>query len=214
MRIMFTAREFRAIVSTGIAASTADVTPALLQIKLSYDAEAQLVTAVSTDRYRVARNRFTLHYASENIHSFEIMLPAKEVTKFWTSVKSSALRMNSAILLDIISGDGDWLWSLEFDNQKIGGVEIKANYPPVERLFPTNYADVAPAQGISLNMAYVGDLAKLYSASDDAKINLKEIPWQTFTQAGERPLPVYFTRSTADDVLVDYILQPNLIVKR
>ena len=214
MRIMFTAREFRAIVSTGIAASTADVTPALLQIQLSYDAEAQLVTAVSTDRYRVARNRFPLHYAGDDVESFEIMLPAKEITKFWSSIKVSALRSNSAIMLDIIVADGRQLWTLQFDNQRIGGDELKANYPPVDRLFPVNYADAVPAQGVNLNMAYVGDLAKLYAASDSSKTNLKELPWQIFTQAGDRPLPVYFTRATSDGALVDYILQPNLLVKR
>lgn len=214
MITMFTAREFRAIVSTGVAAATADVTPVLTQIQLSYDAETKMFTALATDRYRVARNRFPSVYAADSLESFEILLPAKELTKFWTSVKSSALRTNSDLLLDIIDAAGHQLWSLEFDNQKIGGDEIRGNYPPVERLFPANYADETPAQGLSLNMAYVGDLAKLYAASDDARINLKEIPWQTFTQAGERPLPVYFTRTTEDGALVDYILQPNLIVKR
>lgn len=217
MRIMFTTREFRAIASTGIAASTDDVTPVLLQIKLSYDAESQLVTVVATDRYRVARNRFPLFYAGGNVESFEILLPAKEITKFWTSVKSSALRSNSAILLDIISGDGRQLWALEFNNQRIGGDELAhANYPPVERLFPDDYTAGTPVQGVSLNMRYVGDLAKIYAASDSLRENLKSVPWQMFTQETEsgRPGPVYFTRPTDDGAIVDYLLQPNLIVRR
>lgn len=216
MITMFTAREFRAITSTGIAASTDDVTPVLLQIKLSYDAESQSVTVVSTDRYRVARNRFPLYYADHSRESFEILLPAKQIMQFWNSVKTAALRNNGAILLDIVSGDGQTVWSLEHDNRKIGGVELAhANYPPVERLFPDDYTAGTPVQGVSLNMRYVGDLAKIYAASDNLRENLKSVPWQMFTQETEsgRPGPVYFTRPTDDGAIVDYLLQPNLIVK-
>lgn len=215
---MFTAKEFRAIVTTGVASSsTDDVAPALLQVKVSYDAESQLVTALATDRYRIARNRFTMRFADLSQESFEILLPAKQIAKFWTSVKSSALRHDGAIImLDIVSGDGQTVWSLEHDNQKVGGVELIGNFPPVERLMPDATPEWSPAQGVSLNMTYVGDLAKLYAASDALRANLKGIPWQMFTQETEsgRPGPVYFTRPTDDGAIVDYLLQPNLIVRR
>ena len=217
MITMFTAREFRAIASTGIASATEDVTPVLQQISVSYDAETKMFTALATDRYRVARNRFPSVYAADSLESFDVLLPAKTLQKFWTSIKSSALRNNSALIFELVSGDGNVLWSIEYDGNKIAGVELAhANYPPVERLFPDNYTEKTPVQGVSLNMVYVGDLAKIYAASDDTRADLKSTPWQMFTAETEsgRPGPVYFTRPTDDGALVDYLLQPNLIVRR
>ena len=214
MKTMFTARELRAIASTGVVAATGDVTPVLGQIYLSYDAETNLVTALSTDRYRIARNRFPLYHGADYLESFEILLDAKLVQKFWTSIKTAALRNNGSTIFEIISGDGETVYSLEFDGQKTGAVELRGNYPPVGRLMPDSVPEWTPAQRISLNMSYVGDLAKIYAASDDTRANLKNIPWQMFTQDGDRPQPVYFTRPTDDGAIVDYLLQPNLIVNR
>ena len=81
---------------------------------------------------------------------------------------------------------------------------------------PESTPEWEPGQGVSLNMRFLGDLAKLFGADDSARETLKSVPWQMFTQTMEsgRPGPVYVTRKQGGTASVDYLLQPNLIVKR
>ena len=58
MKIHFTAEEFRSIVSVGVASSTDEVTPIICATNISFSEQGE-VTAIATDRYRVARVQFT-----------------------------------------------------------------------------------------------------------------------------------------------------------
>jgi hypothetical protein len=224
MKLHLTAQEFRAIVSTGVAAGSDLVTPVLMSIQVSYDAETNQVTAMATDRYRIARNVFTPIKPVEISERDTVHIPAKELQKYWNSIKINSLKSNETISLEVGAGESNYedesKWStytISYAGQTISGEEFHGNFPPIERLMPDTgkHLEFSPAQGVLLKPAYLADLGKLFAASDTPRETLKDIPWSFFTEEkeGSTPRPVYITRKTGDNSSVEYLVQPNLILR-
>lgn len=211
MKMYFNGQQMRALVSTGIAASVDDVIPVLQTISVAFNAETNEITAIATDRYRVARNRFTVSEGDvfDGV-SFTVLLPVKPVTAFWNSVKTAALRGNLPVVFSVdLESDTVTGFSFESGGQTFNGVPVSGNYPNIERLIPSS-SDVdsfKPASVFGLNPRFIGDLAKLFCADDLPRENLKNTPWNFHSQMfgdSAKPGPVYITRPGG----VEYLIQP------
>lgn len=217
MKILFTPVEFRSITSVAVAASSDDVTPVITSVRISV--ESGQVTAVATDRYRIARTIFTPSIEQE-FSSGDILISAKELTKFWNGIKVNALKSNLPIALTILTDEqypDSKMYSLEYDGMRVESHGMRGNYPPVEGLM-SGY-DVSECSGVpavALKPKFLSDLDKLFSAFDSVKPS-KDIAW-TFrfkgTESG-RPGPVYITRNgeRSDGGVLDYLVQPNLLLR-
>lgn len=211
MKMYFTGAQMRSIVSTGIAASADDITPVLQTVSLTFDAASCEVSAVATDRYRIARNRFTV--SADNVFdgvSFTVLLPVKQLTTFWNSIKTAALRGDTPVIFSV-DFDGDTVtgFSVEYGGQTFSGLPVAGNFPSVDRLMPSesDLESFIPAAVFGLNPRFVGDLSKLFSADDLPRENLKDTPWFFHSQTvngGTKPGPLYITRPGG----VDYLVQP------
>jgi hypothetical protein len=217
---LFTPVEFRSIASIGVAASNDDVTPVITSVRISVsDGE---VTTVATDRYRIARSIFrpsmtdAIDPASEN----NILISAKELTKFWNSIKVAALKSHMPIILNILTDEqypDNKKYVLEYDGSRVESNAMRGNYPPVEGLM-TGYdeSDLSGVPQVALKPKFLADLDKLFSAFDSARPS-KDIAW-TFRFKGTdsgKPGPVYITRKgeSTDSGTLDYLVQPNLILR-
>lgn len=216
MKIHFNGQQLRAIVSTGVAAGADDITPVLQAISVTFDAETNEITAIATDRYRIARNRFTVSESDvfDGV-SFTVLLPVKQITAFWNSVKTAALRGSVPVVFSV-DFDGDTVtgFSVEYGGQTFNGVPVSGNFPPVERLMPSvsDVESFKPASVFGLNPRFIGDLAKLFCADDLPRENLKNQSWFFHSQTvndNSKPGPVYITRQGG----VEYLVQPNLILR-
>ena len=219
-KIMFTPEEFRSVASVGVVASSDDVTPIINAVNISVT-DAGEVTAVATDRYRIARVIFTPKMDEAVIGGEDsLTINAKELTKFWNNIKAVAIKSHMPIILDI-QEDEDYTdsktYSIEYDGSRVENRSVRGNFPPVERLM-TDYAveqcDGVPA--VSLNPNFLGDMVKMYHPRDDKRINMKQVAWQfRFKQTdSKKPGPVYITRgSDIAGATLDYLVQPNLLLR-
>lgn len=221
-RITLTPAEFRSIVSIGVAASTNDITAIITGVNISVT--AGLLAAVATDRCRVARVEIPL---GERIaEDFEITISAKELTAYWGSIKATALKGNSGVELTIhapenpVSPNMPMRYELAYSGSTKAGEGIYGSYPPVARLmegYDLSQCDGTPS--LLLRPSFLGDLAKIFHPSDDARENLKEIAWEfrfkPSPAEGKIAPPIYATRYAHDRDLIrlDYMLQPNKEVR-
>jgi len=217
-KIMFTAEEFRSVVSVGVAASTDDVTPIIEAISISVN--DGVVTAMATDRYRIARVKFTPEIADAVTGGdAHVLIGAKELAKFWATIKTEFLKSGTYVTLEIgESESGNSAYELEYlgSGIKISGVERGGNYPPLERLmegYELGDCDGVPTLGILPQ--YLGDLAKIFHPRDSAKVNVKTTAWEFRFKRSEsgKPGPVYITRGGSGNASVDYLVQPNLLTR-
>ena len=217
MELHLTAQEFRALVSTGVAASSDLVTPILMSVQVSYDSDTNQVTVMATDRYRIARNVFTPVKEVISPRDTQVLIPAKELQKYWGAIRINALKSNETISLEILEVANYSGYTISYAGQTISGEELHGNFPPVDRLMPETgkHLEFPPMQGVSLKPAFLADLGKLFAASDLPRETLKDIPWSFFTQEREsgKPGPVYITRKTGENSTVEYLVQPNLILR-
>ncbi len=219
-KIFFTPEEFRAVASVGVAASTDDVTPIINSVNISVT-DAGEVTAVATDRYRIARVIFTPRLDEAVIGGEDsITINAKELTKFWNGIKAVAIKSHMAIVLTF-QDDEDYTnsktYSLEYDGSRVENRSVQGNFPPVGKLM-TDY-DIEQCEGVPsvvLNPNFLGDMVKFYHPRDDKKVNMKNVSWQfRFKQTdSKKPGPVYITRGTdIAGARLDYLVQPNLLLR-
>lgn len=221
-KIMFTPEEFRSVASVGVAASSDDVTPIINTVNISVS-EAGEVTAVATDRYRIARVIFTPKVDEAVIGGEDsITINAKELSKFWAGIKVNALKSHMPVVLEIVGDDENFVTSpkkyiLEYDGSRVENFGIRGNYPPVAKLM-TGYEenDCAGVPAVSLNPNFLGDMVKMYHPRDEKKINMKNVAWQFRFKAtdSKKPGPVYITRgSDIAGATLDYLVQPNLLLR-
>lgn len=220
-KIFFTPEEFRAVVSVGVAASSDDVTPIISAVHISVT-DAGEVTAVATDRYRIARVIFTPKTDEAVIGGEDsITINAKELSKFWAGIKVNALKSYAPIILDIVTEPSEYgdnkKFVLEYLSSRVENVATKGNYPPVERLMVDYQVEqCAGVPAVSLNPNFLGDMVKMYHPRDDRKINMKNVAWQFRFKAtdSKKPGPVYITRgSDIAGATLDYLVQPNLLLR-
>ena len=219
-KIMFKPEEFRSIVSVGVAASSDDVTPIINAVSISVS-EAGEVTAVATDRYRIARVIFTPKMDEAVIGGEDsLTINAKELSKFWAGIKVTALKSHMPVVLFIeedLQFTNSKIYTLEYDGTRVQGRSVMGNYPPVEKLM-TGYDldDCAGVPTVALKPSFLGDLAKMYHPRDENRIKMSDIAWQfRFKQTdSKKPGPVYITRgSDISGATLDYLVQPNLLLR-
>lgn len=219
-KIMFKPEEFRSIVSVGVAASSDDVTPIINAVNISVS-ETGEVTAVATDRYRIARVIFTPKM-DEAVTGGEdsLTINAKELTKFWAGIKVNALKSHMPVVLFIeedLQFTNSKIYTLEYDGTRVQGRSVMGNYPPVEKLMAGyDLNDCAGVPAVSLKPSFLGDMVKFYHPRDDKKINMKNVAWQFRFKAtdSKKPGPVYITRgSDIAGATLDYLVQPNLLLR-
>ena len=216
MKFIFTAVEFRSIASVGVVASKEDITPIIGVINLSLVAGE--FHAVSTDRYRIARSRFTPTVEQGELpEEFSLNMDAPTVIKWWNSIKVEALKGFSHIYLETVAGDmpGEIYYKLSFNGNVISSPEVRGNFPPVERLMEIDLNEYQGLPQVSLNPSFVADLTKLFAADDYAKPT-KNVGWTFHFGSGEtsKPKPVYITRkSDRGGAAIDYLLQPVMILR-
>lgn len=127
MKVLFSAVEFRSIASVGVAASKDDVTPIIMSINLS-NVGGEII-AVATDRYRIARSKFTPSTVQyEELPEFDITIPAESIIKFWNSIKVQALKGFMPIELEIIAGDVEQYWTFTYDGVRVSGRKLVATF--------------------------------------------------------------------------------------
>ena len=220
-KIMFTPEEFRAVASVGVAASSDDVTPIINAVNISVS-ETGEVTAVATDRYRIARVIFTPKMDEAVIGGEDsLTINAKELTKFWNGIKATALKSHLPVIMTIITEEGEYSntkkYVLEYDGSRVENFGIKGNYPPVEKLMSGyDLDDCAGVPAVALKPSFLGDLAKMYHPRDDNRIKMSDVAWQfRFKQTdSKKPGPVYITRgSDIAGATLDYLVQPNLLLR-
>jgi hypothetical protein len=214
-KILFSPVEFRSIASVGVAASKDDVTPVIMSINISN--ENSEITAVATDRYRIARSMFTLTIdQTESLGDFNITIPSDAVTKFWNSIKVQALKGNIPIELEVTAGDVQQCWTLSYDGITASGAEVRGSFPPVDRLLDIDMNNYTGVPKVGLKPGFLADLSKLFAATDYAKVG-KDLAW-TFhfgNSENDKPMPVYVTRNPERDSssVIEYLVQPNLILR-
>ena len=220
-KIMFKPEEFRAVASVGVAASTDDVTPIISAVNISVS-ESSEVTAVATDRYRIARVIFTPKMDEAVIGGEDsININAKELSKFWAGIKVAALKSHMPIVLTIITEEGEYSntkkYVLEYDGSRVENFGVNGNYPPVQKLM-VDY-DLEQCEGVpavALKPSFLGDLVKFYHPRDESRIKMSDVAWQFRFKAtdSKKPGPVYITRgSDIAGATLDYLVQPNLLLR-
>jgi len=219
-KIMFKPEEFRSVVSVGVAASTDDVTPVIMSVNISVS-EAGEVTAVATDRYRIARVIFTPKMDEAVIGGEDsILISAKDLTKFWNSIKAVAIKSHIPVTLFIeedLQYPNSKIYTIEYDGSRVQGRSVLGQFPPVEKLM-TGYDldDCAGVPAVALKPSFLGDLAKMYHPRDDNRIKMSDVAWQFRfkTTESKKPGPVYITRgSDIAGATLDYLVQPNLLLR-
>lgn len=218
-KIMFTPEEFRAVASVGVAASSDDVTPIINTVQVT--ASGGEVTAIATDRYRIARVIFTPKMDNEEMVDDDINIHAKELTKFWAGIKATAIKSHMPIILTIITEEGEYgdtkKYVLEYDGSRVENFGVKGNYPPVAKLMAGyDEEDCAGVPAVSLNPNFLADMVKMYHPRDENRINMKHVAWQFRFKAtdSKKPGPVYITRGgDIGGAKLDYLVQPNLLLR-
>lgn len=215
MKVLFSAVEFRSIASVGVAASKDDVTPVIMSINLSH--KFNEIIAVATDRYRIARSKFTpttVQY--DELPEFDITIPAESVIKFWNSIKVNALKSAMPVELEITAGDVEQYWTLSYEGVRVSGAEVRGNFPPVGKLIDIDINTYTGVPKVGLKPGFLADLGKLFAASDYAKVG-KDLPWTFYFGNSEsnKPMPVYVTRNPERDgsSVIEYLVQPNLLLR-
>jgi hypothetical protein len=229
MKIHFTAEEFRSIVSVGVVSSTDDVTPIICATNISFSEQGE-VTAMATDRYRIARVQFTpLKLGEADVSKGEdsVTINTKELAKFWATVKTDVMRGGFWITLETESFAGSpdmYTLSCASTGITVKGMEVYGNYPSVGKLMEGYSEEEATGvPSVGLNPNFLGDLAKMHHPRDFAKINMKFIAWTfrfkaTAPDEGSRKRnPVYVTREAenggATSARLDYLVQPSMLVR-
>lgn len=215
MKIEFSSVEFRSIVSVGVAASKGDITPIIESINLS--SSGGEITAVATDRYRIARSKFTPRIEQfEEVADFDITVDAQSLTKFWNSVKVQAMKGYEPITFEITYGDaGQQFWTASYGGTVVSQPEVKGSFPPVVRLIDVDMEEYKGLPEVTLDPTFLADLGKLFSASDSVRVD-KNVGWTFHFGAGDnsKPKAVYITRkSERDGVLIDYLVQPKMYTR-
>tara|TARA_R110000782_G_scaffold186634_1_gene276844 strand:- start:2168 stop:2857 length:690 start_codon:yes stop_codon:yes gene_type:complete len=229
MKIHFTAEEFRSIVSVGVASSTDEVTPIICATNISFSEQGE-VTAIATDRYRVARVQFTplkLGEADVSRGEDSVTINTKELAKFWATVKTDVMRGGFWITLETESFAGStdmYTLSCASTGITVKGMEVYGNYPNVGKLMEGYGEDEATGvPSVGLNPNFLGDLVKMYHPRDFAKVNMKFISWNFRFKAtapeerSNKRNPVYITREAenggATSARLDYLVQPSMLVR-
>lgn len=198
-----TASTIAAIASLAAATGTDKITPILSVIKITVTPET--VTAVATDRYIAAR----------------LTTPLGDVAHTTTDTGSTFyLNAADATRLAKLKTSGMFTWddetrevTAETDNHsRFTLTALNGNYPPIERLIPSDAAEYDIPAGVGLNPTTFAKLAK-FALPGETPAELKRAAYrlgiEKLTDSGKSG-PIVATRSGGGSYLT-VIVQPNLI---
>lgn len=192
-----------AIASLSGATSTDKFSPILSVIKVTLTPET--VTAVATDRYIAAR----------------LTTPLGDVTHTVSDAGSTFyLNAADATMLAKLKTGGMLTWNdetrevtAEMDNHSRFTLHaVDGNYPPVERLIPSDTADHDIPAGVGLNPTTFAKLAK-FSLPGEKAADLKGVAYRLGIEKltdSRKSGPIVATRSGGGSYLT-VIVQPNLL---
>jgi len=177
----------KTIASFGVFASAKDMTQALQQVKVVFDATG--ITVLATDRYTAAKAYYA--YDGDGTEGTIYLDPA--AIKYITGIKSKAG------LVEFKLADGR-LTMTDYTTSYTGGM-FTGNYPTIEPMIDNHKS--GPINKVSLKIELLTKLSKVVNTSG----NKAEI-WE-FTPGeavGSKPGPLLATQAG-----VAVIIQPNLI---
>ena len=192
-----------AIASLSAATSTDKFTPILSMIKVAITPET--ITAVATDRYIATR----------------LTTPLGDVTHTVSDTGSTFyLNAADAIMLAKLKTGGMFTWNeetrevtAEMDNDSRFTLHaVNGNYPPVERLIPSDTAECDIPAGVGLNPSTFARLAK-FSLPGERAAELKQAVYRLGVEKltdSRKPGPIVASRSGSGSYIT-VIVQPNII---
>jgi DNA polymerase III sliding clamp (beta) subunit (PCNA family) len=206
--ITLTAPQFLSIASTLVAAAAVkEITPVIISAHVTV--EGNELTAVATDRYRVARSVI----AAPATGDFAVTIPRAFLEGAAKAIRALKLPAREPMVELEVEGDAI---TVRAPGTALTAEAVKGNYPPVGRLFPEE-DKLVEIGSVSLNAQYVADAGKLtHSALSDPKLSPIRLRFTEHDSArGMRPGPVLITRKLGDaqpGEVLEYLLQPNLML--
>jgi hypothetical protein len=199
------------IASAATATAKRDNTVLLEGVQLSVS--AGVVTALATDRYRVARITFATESAAAELEP--VTISGALLAAFAKSLKTAKV-MSKADAVTLTIDGGRVVLAHESGLQLAGEIYI-GNFPPVGRLI--DGYKVGDVRDVYLKPAFVADAAKLSLPGDTKPADAKEAAWLVrFSDSGSsKPGPVLMTRrgvATQSSGSIEYMVQPNSPILR
>ena len=192
-----------AIASLSAATSTDKFTPILSVIKVTVTPET--ITAVATDRYIAAR----------------LTSPLGDVAHTVSDTGSTFyLNAADAIMLAKLKTGGMFTWNeetrevtAEMDNDSRFTLHaVNGNYPPVERLIPSDTAECDIPAGVGINPTVFAKLAK-FALPGEKPAELKQAAYRLGVEKltdSHKSGPIVASRSGSGSCLT-VLVQPNLL---
>lgn len=217
-KITLTPEQLYSLASCTVAASKKDATPVIESVRVSV--EGGKIVGIATDRYRVARVTFPLSEADEGTPDFEgVTIQRAQIEGFAKTVKAAKppAHAPATITLEVDEGGLHEARRVTLSDFAYSGAtsamqEQLGNFPPVARLFPSGENAFRPVEQVSLNIAYLADVAKLSHPA----LGRGETPTFRFTKTDNpyKPGPVLISFPISEVAgSVEYLLQPNLLKK-
>ncbi len=207
--VALTNDQLGAIASVGSCAATEDVTPIIMTVHVTV--EGGKLTAVSTDRYRLARLQFPV-----DAPDFSATINAKWLAGFYASVKKikSGRDMANELTLE---GTSITLSNVLAQTTQSSHV-VYGQFPPIGRLIPEWSDEPVEYAPLSLRAELLVALTKLTLPADASLTPAKRFGvWrmQHTTPAVEgKAMPVLFTQRSKDTLsTLEFLIQPNLLVR-
>lgn len=210
--LTLTPSELASIASVAVAASKESFPPIIQTVRLEVDESGEL-SAMATDRYRIARVRFIPRIAPGE--AFAVTLPAKELVAFAKTVGAPRHLEEIRFTLEV-TDDGKRLVHLSalVGGQSVRLVEVYGDYPSVARLIPSveDLDKMGETGPLALNLKYVADAGKV-SLPGDGRGSMDVLRFYfTMTENPAKPGPVLLRREW-NGATLDYLVQPNLMLR-
>lgn len=207
--IALTNDQLGAIASVGSCASTEGVTPIIEAIHVTV--QNCILTAVSTDRYRIARLQFPVES-----NDFAATINAKWLASFYASVKKMKSGRDMANELTI-EGTAVTLSNV-LSQMTVSTHMVYGQYPEVGRLIPEWSEAPVEYAPLGLRAELLVALTKLTLPGEASLTPAKRSGiWrmQHTTPAVEgKGMPVLFTQRSKDErSTLEFLIQPNLLVR-
>jgi DNA polymerase III sliding clamp (beta) subunit (PCNA family) len=207
--VALTNDQLGAIASVGACAATEDVTPIIMTVHITV--EGGKLTAVSTDRYRLARLQFPV-----DAPDFSATINAKWLAGFYASVKKikSGRDMANELTLE---GTSITLSNVLAQTTQSSHV-VYGQFPPIGRLIPEWSDEPVEYAPLNLRAELLMALTKLTLPEDAGLTPAKRFNvWRMQTTPrveGKLTQPVLFTQRSKDTLsTLEFLIQPNLLLR-
>ena len=181
----------KTIASFGVFTSPKDMTPALQQVKVVFDATR--ITVLATDRYVAAKASYA--YDGDGTEGTIYLSPV--AIKYIAGIKAHQHFMHNNVKITVDDGN----LTLSYLGATYTERMFAGNYPEIERMIDEHKS--GPINKVSLKIELLTKLSKVVNTSGD-KAGIWE--FTTGEAIGSRPGPLLATQAG-----VAVLIQPNLI---